>query len=206
MSARSRRRGAPRRRGQRSRRNAFSGVLPSPWASMNLPRVITRQTLRGDIQLNTNGSGILAEVLPTDPSSGTYSFPDWTHVANLFGGIRVVKMEVKMCITFDDDTKAGATPIFAGFNFTSTSTPASASQVSDQPGSKMLTPKSTTNGITMRATWPLGGFAPTSAPNPGGTILQGCPGGLGVYASGHGATTTLGYAIVAICVDLIQRI
>lgn len=165
--------------------------------------------MANDIQLNTNGSGVLAEIISSDPSGSGSNFgpPDWTQLSAVFGMVRVREMRIRLCFTFTDTKSTGATPIFAAWNLSASSVPSTAAQVADNPGSKMLSPTSTTNaGITMRARWPRGmAYAPVSTPNPGATVISGCPGCLALYASGHAATITLGYAIIEGYYQFTQR-
>lgn len=174
---------------------------------LNLGSLPFKVRLAQVVELNTNGSGVLAEFISTDPSGSGSNFspPDFSGFSSLFGGIRLLAFRVRIGFVNPDEKTTGASGIGASFNLLSTSTPTTMVSVMDNPGAKWLLPTETRQ-MTMRANWPRMPFAPIATPNPGSSIMAGCPGCLLLYANKHTASITIGEAYIEGIYELVQRI
>jgi len=155
--------------------------------------------LRNYLNATSNGSGILAGVIPADPSStlsatfgSTSLFPEWSDWLALFGSVRVVQLEIKLLSISLDEVKGDTSPgfIMAG-NLQSTAVPSNYQSVADNADSQSWNPlqDTTSAGRYHAIRWPRTVlWASATTPAPSSLQFTGCPGGFAIYGDTLPAT------------------
>lgn len=187
----------PRR--QSRRRRTTRRVRPRSLQRSSVPRSLFTQTgvqwvrLGGWQEAATDGSGTIAGVLPSDPTTinnGTVhpEYPSWEA---LFSEIKVHSMVATFFPRFAESKSVSTdgTPLAIAGSTNITGTPSSIDVVLDNASSKAwnFLNDASPMGFTFRFNYRdlLWG----SSPSPGGTTSTGTPGGIGYYGLGYAAST-----------------
>lgn len=141
--------------------------------------------------VTTNGSGVAAGVLVSDPSSSGVNFSNYGSISALWKEIRIVGFNVRV-VPADVKVTGTASPFCCSFSNTSTATPTSATSILDNAGSAMMSFNSTSvKGLLMSHRWPKTlTYAGVTTPAPS-SLTAGCPGSFGWYSDGHTVSTTI---------------
>jgi hypothetical protein len=172
--------------------------------------------LRNVLTMSTDGSGVLAGVIPGNPNATLSSafgsvalFPEWTNVAALFSAVRIRQLEITVMSKYVE-TKGDVpgTIIIATQYVSSSSFPSSYATASDNQDSQMI---SITNDTSGRGSyhamkWPVS-IAPaaTNDPDPTGDALIGAPGGIALYGNTLPISTSIVQILVVGTYDLFNR-
>lgn len=161
-----------------------------------------RMQLSGAVGISTNSSGVIAGVLPCDPSvtlaapfTATAMFAEWSNLLALFTQVKCIQLDVRIVPNQVDETKGTLDAVVAiAGNLQVTTTPSAISDLSDNPDCQLYPVLLDTAGVgryhAIRHTNRLI-FSSTASPNPSSSIYTGCPGGIAFYGSGLPVSTQL---------------
>jgi len=203
-----RRRGGPRGRAMMPANGARHDVkMPEPMY-ISPTRTTTMQFSNILIGV-TNGSGIFAGYIPSDPSvtlssyfSSAVLFTEWATFANFWNEVKVIRFEVQCCRVYTDDLKGDQTGPLAICSISSpiAVTPTTYQQVGDNGDSQLWNVSQDYSGtnryhaVKFRSL----AWATITNPNPGSSsgIAAGCPGSIVFYGAALPASTNLFYVKV----------
>jgi hypothetical protein len=141
---------------------------------------------------STNGSGVIAGVIPCDPSStlsATFGsnplFPEWSDWSALFQHVKCVQLEVKLLAQTSDEVKGDVNRglVVAG-NLQNITVPSNYGSVADNGDSQIWNPlqdqssRGLYHAIRHRSSIE---WASSSTPSPSSIQYVGCPGGIAIY-------------------------
>jgi len=145
------------------------------------------------VNMSTDGSGVLAGIIPGNPNATLSSafgsvalFPEWTNVAALFAGVRIHQLEVTVMSKYVETKGDIPGTVIIGTQFiVGGSFPNTYATASDNQDSQMISITNDTSGRgnyhAMR--WPKAPPAATNDPDPTGDALIGAPGGISFYGN-----------------------
>jgi len=141
----------------------------------------------------SDGSGVIAGVLPSDPTlinNGTIH-PEYAAWQTLYSEIRVVSMVVNFFPRFAESksTSTDGTPMAIAGSTNNTATPTSIDTVLDNASSVAwnFLNDASARGFRFQFNYPGLLFAASSSP--GAITATGTPGGIGFYGTGYAAST-----------------
>jgi len=156
---------------------------------------------RNYVSMASDGSGILAGVIPGNPNATLSSafgsvalFSEWTNIAALFAAVSIVQLEVVIIPKYVETKGDVPGNVIVGSQFVSGgSFPNTYPTAADNQDSQSI---SVTNDTSGRGTyhamrWPRKPPAATNDPDPTGDALIGAPGGIAIYGAGMPITTSL---------------
>lgn len=183
------------KQGLPNERKVMSGFFKYP-APISIPlNQVIRVQLRNLITVTSNGSGVIAGMIPCDPSATLAApfaagalFPEWTNFGTLFSGIKCVQLECTFMPSSSDEVKGDASiGVAIAGNLTSISNFATSYIATmDNGDSQHWNPTLDTSGrgvyhsIKHRKSLLWGG---TATPASSAAVYAGAVGGIGMYAS-----------------------
>jgi hypothetical protein len=179
-----------RRGGKKSRR----GVLGSMVRSLRSPDNVTMIRLCGTLTASNNSSGILAGVIPCDPSASGLSNAEFVaYWVNLYGEIKLHAFSVQFIPSFEESKGAYPTgnPLAIATSLSSSFVPNAYSTLVDNADSKLynILNDTTRNGYTHR--FHTGALSWGSTASPAGlSPSAGTPGSIGFYGTNYGSTVS----------------
>lgn len=152
---------------------------------------IIRVPLGGNLALVTDGSGILSAIATCDPSGGSgssWTSDEYTAYQDRYTYVRCLGLRVTFTSVLANDSKTGdQAPAVIAWNMASQSAPTAYASVEDNVGIRSWNMASDTskNGVTFYHSHKSDlGWLPTTSPSAVTGPYAGCPGGIGIYASG----------------------
>lgn len=198
-----RRRNNVRRRRGSNRRPRRNAMLPSFASMRNLnTSVFARLCQVGGMV--SNGSGVVTQFIPMDPTSTGLNFNEWPDYAALYSQFRIIAARVTFMPVLGTFTSGDA--LIVGSSFSSFSAPTSYSAVAENADSVLynLARDTSSRGIkhTLRLPRKVG-FSNVGTPVPGD--WAGAPGAIQMYAEGFDATVTVGSLLIECIYEFKSR-
>jgi hypothetical protein len=174
---------------------------PGP-ITIPLNQVVTVQ-LCGTAALLSNGSGVIAGVIPCDPTTTLSApftsgvmFPQFSSWNLLFSQVKCVQLDVVIVPATVDEVKGDVDAVLAiAGQLSNTTTPSSYADLNNNSDSQTYPVLLDTRGLgryhSIRHTQDLL-WASSVSPVPTPSLYAGCPGGIGLYGSGFPLSSSIG--------------
>lgn len=159
--------------------------------SINNPNSFIVIRLAGQGLISSNGSGVAAAFIPTDPSAAGLNNGEFTsYWSNLYGEIKLVSFKVNFMPSFEETKGAVAgQPLAIASNLNNNTTPTSYGSLTDNADCKMYNVLNDTSAKGYTHYMRGRSLAYTSVASPATAGYAGCPGGIAVYGGSYTNST-----------------